>query len=176
MKWKRRRSHAAARGHAKPKPPPPAARAGFSADDWTRALAGFAPAPDRSNRAGGVRHFDGWWEQAFKDRPTKSEEQGHACGEDEMLMIVAYDISSPERWRHIAKHCEDYGVRVQYSVFECRLQAEEFDRFWEELRDLIDPTADRLVSYRICCRCARDVRTAGVQEVTSDAKPVAYVF
>lgn len=93
-----------------------------------------------------------------------------------MLMVVAYDISDPARLRQIARHCEDYGIRIQFSVFECRLEADEFDRFWQELKDLIDPRADRLVSYRICCRCARDIRTAGVQEITSDVKPIAYVI
>jgi CRISPR-associated protein Cas2 len=43
-----------------------------------------------------------------------------------MLMLITYDISlaDPEgqtRLRRIAKHCLDYGVRVQYSVFECDL-------------------------------------------------------
>lgn len=40
-----------------------------------------------------------------------------------MMMLITYDISfdDPEgqkRLRHIAKHCLDYGVRAQYSVFE----------------------------------------------------------
>lgn len=44
-----------------------------------------------------------------------------------MLMLITYDISlsDPEgqtRLRRIAKHCLDYGVRVQYSVFECDLE------------------------------------------------------
>lgn len=163
---------------ARPRPGPSPQRpaVGFGPKDWDRALGGFAPTEENPHHAGAAGYFDGWWEKAFKDKPTKSEEQGHACGENEMLMIVAYDIRQPDRLRHIAKHCEDFGIRVQYSVFECRLQADEFDRFWEELKDLIDPREDRLVSYRICSRCSQDVRTAGVQEVTVDAKPVAYVF
>lgn len=155
-------------------PAPPAV--GFGPRDWARALAGFALAPVEDRRAGSPVYFNGWWEQAFKNRPSRSEEEGHPCGEDEMLMVVAYDISDPARLRQIARHCEDYGIRIQFSVFECRLEADEFDRFWQELKDLIDPRADRLVSYRICCRCARDIRTAGVQEITSDVKPIAYVI
>ena len=148
---------------------------GFGSAEWIRALSGFTPAP-RPRAAGAAGYFDGWWEKTFADRPTRSEQEGHACGEDEMLMIVAYDIMDPRRLQQVAKHCEDYGIRVQYSVFECRLKAEEFDRFWQDLCDLIDPAADRLVSYRICARCAQEVRMAGTQEVTSDARPVAYVF
>ncbi len=41
-----------------------------------------------------------------------------------MLMLITYDISFDDpngqaRLRSIAKHCLDYGVRAQYSVFEC---------------------------------------------------------
>lgn len=93
-----------------------------------------------------------------------------------MLIIVAYDITDPDRLRLIAKHCEDYGVRVQYSVFECRLELEEFQRFWDELTALIDPKTDRLVAYRVCARCAREIRTAGTQIVTSSSKQQVYVF
>jgi CRISPR-associated protein Cas2 len=94
-----------------------------------------------------------------------------------MLMIVAYDVRDARRLARVARHCEDYGVRVQYSVFECRLPAAHFEQFWQELTDLIEPAEDRLVAYRICASCARDIRTAGT--MTSGAGSdsfVAYVF
>lgn len=39
-----------------------------------------------------------------------------------MLVLITYDVSFDDpagarRLRRIAKHCLDYGVRVQYSVF-----------------------------------------------------------
>ena len=45
-----------------------------------------------------------------------------------MLMLITYDISFDDpngraRLRRIAKHCLDYGVRAQYSVFECDVNA-----------------------------------------------------
>jgi CRISPR-associated protein Cas2 len=90
-----------------------------------------------------------------------------------MLSLVAYDITDPKRLHQVAKVCEDWGVRVQYSVFECRLEADAFDRFWADLRSEIDESQDRLVAYRICVNCARDIRSAGAM-VTSE-KVVAYV-
>ena len=36
------------------------------------------------------------------------------------MYIVSYDITSNKLRRKIAKELENYGVRVQYSVFECR--------------------------------------------------------
>lgn len=92
-----------------------------------------------------------------------------------MLMIVAYDIRSPRRLQRVAKHCEDYGARVQYSVFEVRLNADCFDRFWEEIQEQIDPEEDRLVAYRVCNECSRKIRAVGTMEL-SEEKPIAHVF
>lgn len=90
-----------------------------------------------------------------------------------MLTLIAYDITDPKRLHKVAKVCEDWGVRVQYSVFECRLEADAFDRFWSELREEIEPVDDRLVAYPVCAKCAREIRCAGTMETSE--KVVAYV-
>jgi CRISPR-associated protein Cas2 len=53
-----------------------------------------------------------------------------------MLILVTYDVSTVEkaggrRLRRVARACEDYGVRVQKSVFECQVGQTE----WAQLRD-----------------------------------------
>ena len=53
-----------------------------------------------------------------------------------MLILVTYDVSTVEkagqrRLRRVARACEDYGVRVQKSVFECQVGQME----WVSLRD-----------------------------------------
>jgi CRISPR-associated protein Cas2 len=53
-----------------------------------------------------------------------------------MLILVAYDVSTVEalgrrRLRRVAQACEDYGTRVQKSVFECQVGQTE----WVRLRD-----------------------------------------
>jgi len=78
-----------------------------------------------------------------------------------MLTLVAYDITDDKRLRRVAQTCEDYGVRVQYSVFECFLEESEFDEFWLKLLELIDDDEDRLVAYKIDARCAKETLTAG---------------
>jgi CRISPR-associated protein Cas2 len=117
---------------------------------------------------------EGWWEAAFSNQPTPSERRGHKCGEHQMLTVVAYDITDDRRLRKIAKVCEDHGVRVQYSVFECRLDADRFDAFWNDLLGVIDPETDRIVAYKVCSGCAKDIRDAGIQ--THYEKFIAYVF
>ncbi len=53
-----------------------------------------------------------------------------------MFILVTYDVSTVEkagqrRLRRVARACEDYGVRVQKSVFECQVGQKE----WASLRD-----------------------------------------
>ena len=53
-----------------------------------------------------------------------------------MLVLVTYDVSTIDkagrrRLRRIAKACENYGQRVQNSVFECRIEK----KHWVLLRD-----------------------------------------
>ena len=115
-----------------------------------------------------------WLEKTFPTRLTKSEITGHKCGEKKMLILIAYDIASPKRLASVAKHCEDFGLRIQYSVFECRLDADIFEKFWDGLCRRIDAEEDRVVAYRICLQCAQKVQTAGCM-VTSE-RVVAYVF
>ncbi len=52
-----------------------------------------------------------------------------------MLILVTYDVSTVEaagrrRLRRVARACEDYGTRVQKSVFECQVGQKE----WVSLR------------------------------------------
>jgi len=53
-----------------------------------------------------------------------------------MFILVTYDVSTVEkagqrRLRRVARAFEDYGVRVQKSVFECQVGQKE----WVSLRD-----------------------------------------
>ena len=55
-----------------------------------------------------------------------------------MLVLVSYDVSTDtkagrNRLRRIAKHCTDYGQRVQNSVFECEVDPAQ----WTTLRALL---------------------------------------
>ena len=43
-----------------------------------------------------------------------------------MLVVIAYDVSTDsaggaKRLRRVARLCENHGARVQFSVFECKL-------------------------------------------------------
>lgn len=104
-----------------------------------------------------------WWDQAFPPVPLTQT----PLLKSTMLYLVAYDISSPRRLQKIAKTCEDFGARVQYSLFECRLNPDHFHELWERLNDIIDPDEDRIVSYRLDSDNASKTLTAGTMHVTT---------
>jgi len=110
-----------------------------------------------------------WWYEAFSQIPYEKSPPGAG----EMLTVVAYDITEPKRLARVAKVCEDYGVRVQYSVFECRLDEDEFADFWLKLLEEIDDAEDRMVAYKIDARCARETLTAGT--MVCSEKAVCYL-
>lgn len=85
-----------------------------------------------------------------------------------MLRLVAYDISDPKRLQRIADLCEDYGVRVQYSLFECWLEDEAFDRLWTALQKTFDPETDRLAAYALDAGAVRERRKAGDRMVFTE--------
>ena len=71
-----------------------------------------------------------------------------------MLIIVTYDVSTEtaagrKRLRRVAKACERVGQRVQKSVFECQVDAMEYDALERELLAEIKLDEDNLRFYRI---------------------------
>jgi CRISPR-associated endonuclease Cas2 len=57
--------------------------------------------------------------------------------------------------------CEDYGVRVQFSLFECWLEDDAYQALWEKLQSLIDAKEDRLVAYSLDAAAVRKRAMAG---------------
>ena len=104
---------------------------------------------------------------APSDIPAEREVQN-------MLRLVAYDITEPKRLRLVAKVCEDYGIRIEKSVFECDLNETDYSELWERLLGLIDETEDSLISYRICKSCVKETESAGVIE--RPVKRLYYLF
>jgi CRISPR-associated protein Cas2 len=91
----------------------------------------------------------------------------------DMRYLVAYDICSSSRLRRVATVCEDYGCRVQKSVFECDLEPNTFESFWSEVNNEIDDDEDFLVAYVLCKSCSSRVLSAGV--MSRPETVIAYV-
>jgi CRISPR-associated protein Cas2 len=71
------------------------------------------------------------------------------------FLVVSYDIPSNRRRYKVMKVMEGFGMRVQYSVFECSLKPREIDDLRRKLKKLIVKTED---SVRLYFLGAEDVR------------------
>ena len=71
-----------------------------------------------------------------------------------MFKLIAYDVSTidkpgQKRLRRVARACEDYGVRVQKSLFECQVGNPEWATLRNRLLQEIDPKQDSLRIYHL---------------------------
>ena len=71
-----------------------------------------------------------------------------------MLVLITYDVATtdkggPKRLRRVAKVCQNFGQRVQNSVFECSVDPAQLVRLRSQLCDEIDPSKDSLRFYHL---------------------------
>jgi len=85
-----------------------------------------------------------------------------------MLIVVSYDVVNDRRRTRLAHALKDFGVRVQYSVFECLLDAEALETLRRRAEKLIDPSEDSLRIYRLCRECEGKAEILGTGKTTED--------
>lgn len=69
-----------------------------------------------------------------------------------MMVLITYDVNTEteagkKRLRKVAKECENYGQRVQNSVFECIIDLARLKQVQAKLLKLIDVEKDSLRFY-----------------------------
>ena len=69
-----------------------------------------------------------------------------------MLVLITYDVntetaSGKKRLRKVAKECQNYGQRVQNSVFECIMDNAKTKVVKAKLLEIIDMDKDSLRFY-----------------------------
>ena len=69
-------------------------------------------------------------------------------------VLITYDVSTQtsagrSRLRKVAKTCEDYGQRVQKSVFECTVNDVTFHLMKSRLLNIIDEEEDSIRFYKL---------------------------
>ncbi|MFW6012336.1 MAG: CRISPR-associated endonuclease Cas2 [bacterium] len=90
-----------------------------------------------------------------------------------MLITVSYDIRDDHRRTKVADALQNYGRRVQLSVFECLLEEAQVERMRRSLERLIEPQEDSVRIYRLCGHCEEKVDVVGVGVRTED--PDVYI-
>ena len=84
------------------------------------------------------------------------------------FILASYDITDDKRRRKVMKTMEDFGQRVQYSVFECRLTPLEFEKMKKRLKPLILETQDSIRFYFIGAEDVGRIQVLGTGQVTED--------
>ena len=69
-----------------------------------------------------------------------------------MLVLITYDVATSDnkgqkRLRKVAKECQNYGQRVQNSVFECEVTYAQYVVLKNSLDSIIDNSADSIRFY-----------------------------
>lgn len=85
-----------------------------------------------------------------------------------MLMLIIYDISFDDsegqaRLRRISKYCLDYGVRVQYSAFECDIAPNQWVILKQKLLQTYNPDVDSLRFYHLGSKWRNKVEHYGAK-------------
>lgn len=70
-----------------------------------------------------------------------------------VFCVVAYDVSDDRRRNRIVKILEKYGVRVNYSVYECMFTPLRFQKIQQAIFQKIDQKEDVVIYYPICVDC-----------------------
>ena len=85
-----------------------------------------------------------------------------------MLMLVTYDVATRDvagrrRLRRVARLCQDFGQRVQYSVFECQVDPAQWATLRARLMATIKEEEDSLRFYRLGANWRSRVEHAGAK-------------
>ena len=69
-----------------------------------------------------------------------------------MMVLITYDVETvnlagARRLRRVAKECQNYGQRVQNSVFECVLTEAQFALLRNKITSIIDEEKDSVRFY-----------------------------
>ncbi|WP_020560775.1 CRISPR-associated endonuclease Cas2 [Thiofilum flexile] len=94
-----------------------------------------------------------------------------------MLILVSYDVSTEtaagrKRLRRVAKACQNYGQRVQKSVFECKVDAATYELLKDAVLKEISLTEDNLRIYRLTEPLTKNVQEFGKFRATDFDAPL----
>lgn len=94
-----------------------------------------------------------------------------------MMVLVAYDVETESqggqrRLRRIAKACQDFGQRVQFSVFECVVDPAQWVTLRSKLIAEMDPARDSLRFYFMGANWRRRVEHVGAKPTYDPEGPI----
>jgi CRISPR-associated protein Cas2 len=94
-----------------------------------------------------------------------------------MFVLVSYDVSTTDpkgsrRLNRVAKACQDFGQRVQYSVFECIVDPAQWAVLKDRLIKEINQDVDSLRFYYLGSNWRRRVEHVGAKKTVDQEGPL----
>ena len=93
-----------------------------------------------------------------------------------MMVLVSYDVAEDDngkrRLRKVARVCQNYGQRVQYSVFECLVDPAQWTTLKNQLVRQINPEYDSLRFYYLGANWQRRVEHLGAKSTYDPEGPM----
>lgn len=89
-----------------------------------------------------------------------------------LFYVVAYDISDDKRRQKIADLLEGYGQRVQYSVFECFLNASKYKELTVKVRKIVKIPEDSVRFYPLSRQSLSQIETLGGKPITAPSSSI----
>lgn len=93
-----------------------------------------------------------------------------------MMVLVSYDVAEDDngkkRLRNVARTCQNYGQRVQYSVFECLVDPAQWAQLRSKLEHIIDNRFDSLRYYYLGSNWQRKVEQVGAKQSYNVEGPI----
>lgn len=83
--------------------------------------------------------------------------------------VICFDVMDDKRLRKVATQMENFGKRVQYSIFECHLDANELHELQQRIDSIIDSQEDHLRYYRLCGKDLPKIQIDGRGTVSTES-------
>lgn len=83
-----------------------------------------------------------------------------------MTYFIAYDIADSKRLRKVSKILQNFGMRVQYSFFQCDISIDILNELKKELLAVIEKKEDSLHIYPLCEDCLKLTETMGTGDIS----------
>ena len=94
-----------------------------------------------------------------------------------MMVLITYDVNTAsdggaKRLRRVAKLCEDFGQRVQNSVFECVVDPQQFEMLKHSLLKIADLEKDSIRFYFLGSNWQNKVEHYGTKAIVNIEEPI----
>jgi CRISPR-associated protein Cas2 len=85
-----------------------------------------------------------------------------------MIFLYAYDVADQRRRNRISKKLEQFGIRMQKSLFQCDVTPDMAQNIKASLLRFINQKEDSLLLYSVCERDSQKAEGFGILPMQPD--------